>query len=98
MEQSYKAISWNMASCDTEFGWLPASTLPCSPLTPSHNALQELREIHCRQQRQKQKESEGYAHTQTHPFSHAHTQNEKRSAELQDIRQVTEKWYLICFW
>ncbi|XP_059928389.1 intersectin-1 isoform X2 [Gadus macrocephalus] len=53
--------------------------------------LKELREIHCRQQRQKQKESEGYAHTQTHPFSHAHTQNEKRSAELQDIRCPSEE-------
>lgn len=63
------------------------SNQPCDPtssstlfLPVSHDALQELREIHSRQQRQKQKELDGDAHT------HIQTQLERKSAELQEHR------------
>lgn len=66
----------------------PSDPTSSSPLflPLSHDALQELREIHSRQQRQKQKELEGDTHILTHTHSHMHTPIERKSAELQDSR------------
>jgi len=44
--------------------------------------LQELREIHSRQQRQKQRDLDGDVHT----HAHMHTPVDRKSAELQDGR------------
>lgn len=44
--------------------------------------MQELREIHSRQQRQKQRDLDGDVHT----HAHMHTPVDRKSAELQDGR------------
>lgn len=66
----------------------PSDPTSSSPLflPISHDALQELREIHSRQQRQKQKELEGEAHALTHTHAHMQTPIERKSAELQESR------------
>lgn len=61
------------------------SSLPLF-LPVCNRALQELREIHSRQQRQKQRELEGDTHTLTHTHPHMHTPIERKSAELQHSR------------
>uniref|UniRef100_A0A3Q3WIF9 Intersectin-1 n=1 Tax=Mola mola TaxID=94237 RepID=A0A3Q3WIF9_MOLML len=56
-----------------------------------NDALQELRELHSRQQRQKQKELEGETHAVTHTKTHMQATIERNSADLQESSLFDQK-------